>query len=78
MLKAQTNILLAMPCSYLLPSLCGKKWASNTAVLVQKSFTAPVGGAGTYLKGIIMSEDWNGPKKGKRSRGRKGAKTENV
>lgn len=35
-------------------------------------------GAGTYLKVGIMSEDWNGPKKGKRSRGRKGTKTENL
>lgn len=58
-----------MPCSYLLLSLCREKWAfqGNTTVLVQKSFTALVE-AGTSLKVGIMSEDWNEPKKGERSK----------
>lgn len=80
MLKAQANKMYwqCHAVIYCHP-FCREKWAfqSNTTVLVQKSFTAPVG-AGTSLKVGIMSEDWNEPKKGKRSKGRKSTETKNF
>lgn len=76
---AQTNQMYwqCHAVNYCYPFIEKSGQSSLTQQSLSRSCCSALGG-GTYLKVGIMSEDWNGPKKGKRSQGRKGTKTETL
>lgn len=78
-LKVQTNQMYwqCHAVNYCYPFIEKSGQSSLTQQSLSRSCFSALGG-GTYLKVGIMSEDWNGPKKGKRSKGRKGTITETL